>query len=303
MTSGVEPGDVEVSNPDKVLFPDAGLTKRDLADYYARIAPVLLPHLADRPLSLRRFPDGIDGDGFYQKEVSGQVPDWLRTATVEKEDGEVTMAVVDDAAGLVVLANLAAIELHAWLSRVDAPERPDRLVFDLDPSAPDLDLLRDAARWLRDLLADAGLEPRLMTTGSRGVHVAAALDGEAGYEASRSFARAVAEELARRHPDRVTVEHRRSKRGDRLYLDVGRNAYAQTAIAPYSVRARPGAPVAAPLDWDELAGDRFAPDRVTIENVFRRLGQKPDPWVDPGRPGSIAGARERLAGILDDRSS
>lgn len=293
--------DVTISHPDRVLFPDDGITKQDLADYYARIGPVMLPHLRDRAISMQRFPDGIGSEGFYQKNVSDHFPEWIRRARIDKEgDGSNEQVVVDDAATLVYLANQGCITPHAWLSRVDRVRHPDRLVFDLDPSGAidpveEFGLMRDAARRLRDLLGQLGLATFVMSSGSRGLHVVVPLDRSAEFDPVRAFAHGVAEVLARQHPERLTVQVRKNKRGNRIFIDYLRNAYAQTSVAPYAVRARPGAPVATPLAWDELARHELGPRRYTLRNLFRRLGQRQDPWARIGDAAqSLKGAAEAL---------
>ncbi len=287
---------VQVSSPDKVLFPDTEITKADLIGYYGRVADTLLPHLAGRPISMQRFPDGIDGETFFQKDVPDYFPDWIRTEKVEKEDGSLDMVIAEEAATLVYLANQACITPHVWLSRIDQPHRPDRLIFDFDPSGDEFGHVRDAARRMRDLLEETGLVPFVMTTGSRGLHVTVPLDRSGDFDAVRDFARRCAELLVSRRPDHLTVEHRKANRGDRVYIDTMRNAYAQTAVAPYSVRARPGAPVATPLEWDEVG--RAKPDSYTISNLFRRLGRKDDPWAGIDRQaGAVEQASKRLEGM------
>jgi bifunctional non-homologous end joining protein LigD len=278
---------VEISSPDRVLFPDAGLTKRDLAAYYVAVAPWMLPHVRERFVSLQRFPQGIEGAGFYQKDVPEHFPDWIRREVVGKEGGTLCQVVIGDAASLAYLANLGTITLHAWTSRVDRPREPDRVVFDLDPSLPDwraafADVIR-TARDLRATLEQLGLAPYPMASGSRGLHLVAPLRRGADVDEVRAFAADVAALLARRDPDRLTIEHRKAKRGDRIFLDVARNGYAQTAVAPYSVRARPGAPVAAPLEWSELDEPDAGPRRFTIRNVLERLERQGDPWAGMGR--------------------
>jgi bifunctional non-homologous end joining protein LigD len=292
---------IETSNEDKVLFPGDGLTKGDLIDYYERIAGTMLPHVAGRALVMRRFPDGIDGEGFFQKAVPDYFPDWIETTTVRKEGGWQTLVVCDKAATLAYLANQACVSLHPWLSRVDRPDHPDRLVIDLDPPrGGDFAPVRWAALRCRELLEELGLPSFVKTTGSRGLHVVVPLDRAADFDTVRSFARGVAGVLAARHPDRLTAEVTKAKRRGRVYLDAGRNAYAQTAIAPYAVRARPGAPVAAPLDWKDLRGTRVTARSFTIRNVFRRLGQREDPWAGLARRGrSLARARAKLRSIQE----
>jgi bifunctional non-homologous end joining protein LigD len=289
---------VEVSSPDKVLFPEDGITKADLADYYARIAETMLPHLKGRPISMLRYPDGIEGESFFQKDVPDYFPDWIRRAKVEKEGGTLEMMIAEGPAALVYLAGQACITPHVWLSRIDRPQRPDRLIFDFDPPGDDFGPVRDGARRMRDLLEELGLVPFVMTTGSRGLHVTVPLDRSADFDAVRTFARGCAELLVTRRPDHLTVEHRKAKRGERVYVDTGRNAYAQTGVAPYAVRALPGVPVATPLDWSELG--RARPRSTTIANLFRRLGRKDDPWADiEDRARPLTKAAKRLQRMLE----
>jgi bifunctional non-homologous end joining protein LigD len=287
---------VELSNTGKVLFPDLRITKGDLVEYYRRVADTMLPHLRGRPVSMQRYPDGIDGKRFFQKDAPDYFPDWIRFEEVAKEGGTVRHVVCDDAATLVYLANQACITPHVWLSRTEHLERPDRMIIDLDPpeaSKKGPGPARRAARTVRDRLRELGFEPFLTTTGSRGFHVVVPLEPEAGFDEVRAFAQALARKLAARQPDRLTVETRKDKRGDRVFLDYLRNGYAQTAVPPYAVRARPGAPVATPVSWDELSG--LDPRRYTVKNLFKRLGQKADPWAGIDRHRKPLGdARERL---------
>lgn len=305
-TVEVDGREIELSNLDKTFFPGAGLTKGDVVDYYAEVSGVLLPHLEDRPLTMQRFPDGLEGDGFYQRDRPGHFPDWIESVTVEKEEGgEVECVLCQDRPTLIYLADQAALTLHGWLARKDRLRRPDRMVFDIDPpdeadgsggvSDEASALVKEAARALRDVLEETGLEPFVMTTGSRGLHVTVPVERRQGFDEVRAFARSVADLVASRDPDRLTTAQRKARREGRLYLDCARNAYGQTGVAPYAVRARPGAPVAAPLEWDELGDGDLGPQSYTVENLFRRLGQKEDPWAriaEAARP--LGGARERL---------
>lgn len=289
---------IALSHPDKVLFPDDGLTKADLADYYQRVAPLMLPHLRGRALTLHRFPDGIGESGFYQQNRSDHFPDWLPARRIDHggDTGEVTHIFCERAADLVYLASQATLTLHAWLSQAARPNRPDQLVFDLDPPGDDFAPVRRAAHQIGDALREAGLTPFVKTTGSRGLHVVAPLKPDADFDRVRRACRRLADHLAARHPDALTTEQRKNKRQGRLYLDIMRNAFGQTAVAPYAVRAKPGAPVAMPLDWEEVNDRAIGPRRYTMENAFRRLGQKDDPWADLGR--SAAGI-DKLEAALE----
>lgn len=272
--------DIEVTKADKELFPADQVTKGDLVEYYRSVAEVMLPHLAGRPLTMRRFPDGIDSDGFFQKHPSAHFPDWMTVVEVpQRTRGEtVTHVVCDSAATLAYLANQAAVEFHIWLSTMDDIDRPDRLVIDLDPP-PDTEVavLRSIAHRFRDLFTEIGLTPFTQATGGRGYHVVAPLDRSEDFDFVRALALDLAERVAEAEPDLVTTAQRKQRREGRIFLDVGRNGYAQTFVAPYSLRARPGAAIATPLDWDEFGRSR--PNGVTIAKMRRRLAQKSDPWA------------------------
>jgi bifunctional non-homologous end joining protein LigD len=283
---------VEISKPDKVLFPDDGLTKADLATYYADVADRMLPYLADRPVNMQRFPDGIGKFAFYEKKVPSHFPDWVRTVEVGTADGPQRQVVVADRRSLVYLAQQACITPHTWLSRAPDLDRPDQLVLDLDPSDDDLAKVRRATRLAGEALEDLGLTTYVKTTGSRGYHVVVPLRPEEGFDEVRAFARAVAERLVEREPDLLTLEARKANRGDRVLVDIMRNGYGQTAVPPYAVRARPGAPVSAPIAWDELS--RVKPAQVTVADLDRRLSGD-DPWAGMRRHASGLGrARRRL---------
>lgn len=290
---------VDLPNPDKEMFPahDAGgpITKADLVDYYRRIADVMVPHLRDRPLIMTRYPDGITQHGFYQKDIPKHFPDWIQRIEVAKADGSLTHVLCNDAATLTYLAAQACITPHVWLSRSDALDNPDRVIFDVDPSQPDFDAVRFAARELGSLLSDLGLVPFIQITGSKGVHVVAPIDRRTGFDGVREFASEAANRLASQHPQRLTVEQRKDKRRGRVYVDIMRNAYAQSAVAPYAVRSLPGAPVATPLDWHELNSSGLDPQTYNLHNIFRRLGQRDDPWANIGEHArSLEKAHRRL---------
>jgi bifunctional non-homologous end joining protein LigD len=291
---------VEVSSSAKVFFPDAGVTKGDLVAYYRDVAGAMVPHLEDRPLNLQRFPDGLAGHGFFQQDASDHFPAWVRRVPVARRGrgGTVDHVVCDDAATLVYLANQATLTFHAWTARAGDLHRPDLVVFDLDPDpGQGVEVARAAARAVRAAAEELGLVPFVQTSGSKGFHVLAPLAPSADVEAVKGLAQDLAALVAARDPERLTVEWRKAKRAGRLLLDINRNGYAQTVVAPYSVRARPGAPVATPIDWRELG--RAEPRSWTVANVRRRLARKPDPWAglpDHGRP--FAAARERLDELL-----
>jgi bifunctional non-homologous end joining protein LigD len=271
---------VQVTSVDKPFFPETGMTKGDLLAYYRDVAETMLPHLAGRPLNLQRFPNGVDGHGFWQQGASDHFPDWVRTVTVERRGrgGTVDHVVCEDAATIVYLANLATVTFHAWTSTIEHLARPDLVILDLDPD-PDqgLEVVRAAARAVRAACQELGLAPFVQTSGSRGYHVVTPLVPGPDVEVVRDFAAELAALVAARDPGRLTVEWRKEKRHGRLLLDTARNGYAQTLVAPYSVRPRPEAPVATPIDWDELG--RVEPRTYTMANLRRRLARKPDPWA------------------------
>jgi bifunctional non-homologous end joining protein LigD len=287
----------EADNLDKVIFPKERITQGDLLDYYRRIADTILPHLQGRPLTMQRFPDGIEEQGFYQKEAPDYFPDWIRRASIQLkgEDRAQDQVVCDDAATLAYLVDQGCITLHVWESRADKLDHPDRLVFDLDPPDPGFELVRQGAQALRDTVDEVGLVPFAMTTGSRGIHIVTPLDQSASFDTARAFARDLAELVAIRSPHRFTTEMRKADRGERLFLDYLRNAYGQTSVAPYAVRAKEGAPVATPMDWDELQDSSLHAQSYTVKNILRRLGQKKDPWRDMMQHArSLKEPRERL---------
>jgi bifunctional non-homologous end joining protein LigD len=294
------PYKVEVTHPDKVLFPDDDLTKGDLINYYRDIASVMLPHVTDRPLTLRRFPDGLGDEGFYQHRRGDYFPDWLASVRAPRAGGEevIDHILCNNQASLVYLANQATITFHCWLSRTPKLRQPDRLIFDLDPADGEFEPVRQAARLTAGLMREVGLSPHVMTTGSRGVHVVAPLKPLRDFDAVRELAKDMASLLAAAHPQTLTNEQRKERRAGRIYLDVMRNAYGQTAVAPYSVRSKAGAPVATPLDWDELGGAGLTSQQYRMTNIFQRLGQKTDPWKDIYRHRvDVDSARKKLAGL------
>jgi bifunctional non-homologous end joining protein LigD len=277
---------VRISNPDKVLFPADGITKLDLAEYYAAVAPAMVPHVRDRPLNLWRWNRGIDEDVVIQQAIPKGAPDWVRRVTVpRRRGGDVEHAVGGEPATLVWLANQNCITPHIWTARCDKPDSPDRIVFDFDPPDDDdrshLDAIRAGALAIGDLLREKGLQPYAMTSGSRGIHVVAPLRRGPDSNTVRTVAGEWAEELAERLPDQLTTSWRKEGRGGRVLVDAARNTYAQTAVAPYAVRAKPGAPVATPMFWDEVADAE--PRRWTLRDVPARLEERGDPWEGIGK--------------------
>ena len=276
----VDGREVQISRPEKILFPEDGITKGELIEYYARIAPWMLPHLRDRPLTLERYPNGISTKRFFQKEVSSYFPDWIQRVTVEKVGGKVTHVVCNDTATLVYLANQACVTPHIFLSRLDKVHHPDQLVFDLDPQGENFELVRSTARAFKELLDELGLPAFLKTTGSRGLHVVVPLQRREEYEPVRNFARELAAIVVSQAPKERTIEQLKVQRGDRVFIDTNRNGYAQLVAPAYAVRARKGAPVSVPLDWSELRKKNLRSNSFTIRTVFDRLEDMPDPWTE-----------------------
>jgi bifunctional non-homologous end joining protein LigD len=270
---------VPITHPDKALFTRPTATKLDLARYYERVAPAMLPHVRGRPLALQVFPRGIAARGYFMKSVPDHFPDWITTAKVAKRGGSLTQVIADEAATLVYLAAQNVVTPHVWLSRVNEPRAPDRLILDFDPSpGVGFAAVRGAARRAGERLRESGLVPFAMVTGSRGVHVVCPLRRGPSFKAVHSYARALAESMVAEDPRRLTLEWHRAERGTRIYVDVNRINYAQHAVAPYGVRARPRAPVAMPIAWEELSDARLKPDRWTIRDAADRLASEGDAW-------------------------
>jgi bifunctional non-homologous end joining protein LigD len=275
---------ITISNPDKVMFPADGITKGDLVEYYRRVAQRMLPHVRGRPLHMNRFPDGIGRIAIQQKRIPESFPQWIKRATVDlHRGGTITHALIDDAATLVYLTNYNMVTAHVWLSRIEAPERPDQLIFDLDPSGDDFPLVRQTARSLKALLEELRLVAFVKTTGSRGLHVVVPISVGPNFEEVHVFADFVGQRLAATDPDHLTTEFIKQKREGRLFIDVNRNAYGQTVVAPYSVRARPAAPIAVPIAWADVESDALRPDGVTMRNVWDWLQGRDDPWAEMDR--------------------
>jgi bifunctional non-homologous end joining protein LigD len=290
---------IEISSADKVMFPDVGVTKLELAEHYARVGPAMLPHVRDRPVTMHVFPKGLDGAGVYIKKAPAHFPGWIPRVTVKKRDGSTDMAVIDQTAALVFLAGQNCVTPHFWPARVDDLRKPDRLIFDFDPpEGTDFADIRAGARATGELLREVGLVPYAMTSGSRGLHVIAPIRRDAGWDQARAFADAVGEKVAEDDPDHLTTAFRIAGRGGRIYVDTTRNTYAQHGVAPYAVRAKPGAPVATPLHWEELSDSSLAADSWNIRTIAGRLDRDGDPWKGIGRGArSVLKAAERLSAL------
>lgn len=288
---------VTTSSDDRVVFPDAGITKGEVIAYYHRVAELILPHLRDRPLTMERFPKGLGGKGFYHKHAPTYFPGWIERADMAGKEERVVYAVCNNAAALVYIANQNTLAFHVWASRKQTPQRPDILIFDLDPPEGKFELVVRTALILRELLTDLGLTPLVKTTGSKGLHVVVGLDGADDYDTVQQLAGAVAERVCAEHPDLATTEFYKKDRAGRLFVDTLRNAYGATAVAPYSLRARPNAPVATPLRWDEVDDPELSADRYHLGNIGDRLDSVGDLWSGLfEQPGSARAVLDRLTG-------
>jgi bifunctional non-homologous end joining protein LigD len=269
-----------ITHPEKLLFPADGITKGEVAAYYDAVAPAMLPHLRARPVTMERFPSGIEAKGFIQKSVVKGFPSWLERVEVPKHGGTVQHPLINDRRALAWMANQNCITPHVWNRRVPDLLHPDLCVFDLDPAHDDPAVLRAAALAVRDVLAERGLTSWVKTSGSKGFHIVVPLDGTAGVEEVSRFADAIAAELVRRDPAHLTQEFHKSDRGGRILVDTGRNGYSATFAAAYAVRPRPGAPVSAPCTWDELASGAVGPQTFSLRTMPARLDAVGDVWAD-----------------------
>ncbi|WP_119459670.1 non-homologous end-joining DNA ligase [Rhodospirillaceae bacterium SYSU D60014] len=286
--AAIEIAGVRLTHPDRLLYAGGegeGLTKRGLAEYYAAVADWILPHLVGRPLSLVRCPAGQGSKCFFQRHAGSGVPDDLKRLPVAERNGAAIYLAVDNLAGLVSLVQMGVLEIHPWGARADDPERPDRLIFDLDPAEGlSWDRVVEAALELRARLTALGLESFVKTTGGKGLHVVLPLARRQDWEQARGFAKAMAEAMARDRPSAFTSAAAKAARPGKIFIDYLRNAHGASAIAPYSTRARPGAPVATPLAWAELEQPALRPGDFTVATLPRRLsglGRDPgggDPW-------------------------
>lgn len=293
---------IDISNEDKILFFKAKITKGQLIEYYTNIALIMISHIKNRPLTLRRFPNGIDKKGFYQKDAAEYFPSWIKTENIKKREGGIVHYVLcNHAATLVYLANQAAIELHPWLSRVPKLKNPDRMIFDLDPSpGVSFETVRWAATELKNMLEYFELPAFIMTTGSRGLHIVVPLKQIHTFDFVKDFAQDIARSLIKKFPKKLTLEMLKKNRGKRIFMDTLRNSWGATGIAPYSVRAKEGAPIATPIEWKELA--TVTPQKYTIKNIMQRIAKKGDVWQDMQKNRvMLTNARKKLSIILLDK--
>jgi bifunctional non-homologous end joining protein LigD len=269
-----------ITHPEKVLFPDDGITKGELAAYYEAIAPAMVPHIRARPVTMERYPAGINADGFFQKDVSKGFPEWLERVEVPKKGGTVHHPLISDTRSLLWVANQNCITPHVWTSRVPDLYQPDICVFDLDPAEEAPDVLRRTALALRDLLDEIGLPCWVKTSGSKGFHIVVPLDAKLGFGDVSGFAHAVGTVLVKRDPDHLTQEFHKVDRAGRILIDTGRNGYSATFAAPYAVRARAGAPVSAPCTWEEIERGTVGPRTFTLRTMAQRMHEVGDLWAD-----------------------
>jgi bifunctional non-homologous end joining protein LigD len=271
-----------ITHPEKVLFPKHGssdaITKGEIAAYYEMVAPVMLPHIRARPITMERYPAGIDKKGFIQKDVSKGFPAWLERVEAPKKDGVVHHPIVTDARSLMWIVNQNTITPHVWSSRAPDLYHPDICVFDLDPSVDDQQMLRDATLGLREFLDRLGLPSWVKTSGSKGFHIVVPLDGKADSGVVSRFAHAVGRVWVTLAPDHLTQEFSKVDRGRRIYVDTGRNDYSATWSAPYAVRPKPGAPISAPCTWEEVERGEVGPQTFKVPDMKARLDAVGDVW-------------------------
>jgi len=285
---------VACTNVDRVVFPDDGITKGDVIAYYHAIADAMVPELERRPLSVVRYTKGIGQGGFFQKHRQKHYPAWIESVLLGTKT-RVDYPLCDSPAALVYFANQGAIEFHVWTSRAEAPEHPDLLVFDLDPPEGRFDLVRATALALRDLFGELELPAFVKTTGGKGLHVVAPLDGRAPFGEVAALCDRISRLLCARQPADLTIEFYKKDRGDRLFLDTMRNSLGATIAAAYSLRGRAGAPVSLPIEWREVEDAALTPNGFTLRDVPRRLDRLGDPWAKlRTAPGSIERAAHRL---------
>ncbi len=288
-----------ITHPEKVLFPGDGITKGELASYYEEIAPIILPHIRRRPITMERYHRGIEAPGFFQKDVSKGFPKWLKRVEVPKQGGTVHHAIVNDTRSLLWIANQNSITIHVWPSRAPNLYHPDICVFDLDPSKEDeIEILCAAAIMVRDFLLELGLPSWVKTSGSKGFHIAIPLNGKSDFGTVARFAHGVGQILVKRDPENLTLEFSKADRGGRILVDTGRNGYSATFAAAYSVRAKAGAPVSAPCTWEEVERCEVSPKSFTLRTMLQRIAVAGDLWSEMLRSRwSLARPSERLRKI------
>lgn len=289
---------VNITNPDKILFPKSGITKEHIVNYYYNIAEHMLPYLENRLVSMERYPNGIDNPGFFHKNAPEFFPDYIKIFPIQKfGGGTVNHAVINNQASLVYIANYGCLTPHVWLSKDSKLDHPDKLIFDLDPSTDNFELVRQKAIELKKLLESLGLPVFAMLTGSRGIHLVVPIKRIWDFDMVRAFALRVGEQFVESDKENLTLEIRKEKRGKKIFVDILRNAWCATAVPPYSVRAKEGAPVAAPLFEGELEEKSLDPQMFNIFNIFERL-KKGNPWENLEKSAvSLSKAQEAIEKI------
>jgi bifunctional non-homologous end joining protein LigD len=287
-----------ITHPDKILFPEDGITKGELASYYETIAPAMLPHISRRPVTMERYHRGIGEPGFFQKDVTKGFPPWLERVEVPKKGGTVHHPLVTDTRSLLWLANQNSITPHVWTSRAPEVYQPDLCIFDLDPLQDQPEILRDAALRLRDLLDELGLPGWIKTSGSKGFHIAVPLDRTAEFNDVAPFAHRVGRMLVQRDPEHLTQEFSKVDRGGRILVDTGRNEFSATFAAAYAVRPKRGAPVSAPCTWDEVERGDVGPQSFSLRTMAKRIAEAGDLWAGMLNAGvSLQNAMERVRSL------
>ncbi|OJW53299.1 MAG: hypothetical protein BGO67_00925 [Alphaproteobacteria bacterium 41-28] len=291
---------IELSHLDKVLFPKSEITKEELVNYYNNINSIVLPLYKNRPLTMERCPDGIDKQNFIQKDAPSYFPPWIDRYELKKEKGTIKQVLVNNAATLVYLANQACITFHLALSKVDKIHYPSYLIFDLDPSIEDIMLLKKVVKYVKELIDLLELKGFIKTTGSRGFHIYISLKREHTFEKVHDFAKVFATYLAKKYPQEITIEQSKARREKRVLIDYARNSYGLSAVAPYSIRAIEGAPIATPLDWEELKDKDLNSQSYNIKNIYDRLKTKKDPWKEMETYHfSLDSAQSKLTELMD----
>lgn len=291
---------VELTGTGQMVFAEDGITRGDLVEYYRRVASVMLPHLVDRPLVLEFFPEGVEHSAIWQREIPDDFPEWIMRVDIRQDGQTIVQCVCDEPASLVWLADQGCVSFYPWLSRIDLPEQPDRMIFDLDPGGDRFDLLAAGARELRDFLKQQfELTAYAMTTGTHGLHVVVPLDRSEYFDSVAEFTKDVAQIMAVQNSELITLESEKERREGKVFLGTNRNTYHQTMIAPYCVRALEGAPVARPIFWSELDDPSFNPQLYGMKNVLHWLDPKSDPWSGMGRHArSLREAKQSLALLM-----
>jgi bifunctional non-homologous end joining protein LigD len=295
---------VDLTNTDRVMFDDVGITKREVIDYYKDVADLMIPELRDRALTIERYTKSVAAGGFIMKHAQKHYPEWIPRVELGGKT-VVEYPVCNNQAALVYFANQGAVAFHIWTSLTETPMQPNEIVFDLDPEdAKKFPSVVQVAVILHDLLDDLGLPSFVKTTGSKGLHVVVPVDGKATFEKCREVVSGIAKLLIARYPELVTLEFHKKDRKGRLYFDTGRNIAGATFVAPYSLRGRPGAPVSAPLTWSELDDPKLQPNGIKLRDFRARRDAVGDPWFGWRKhPGSVAKALKKLAPLLQSMVS